>query len=113
MHGLKSINPINNRVQDLLNATKNIGDLGFVLTFIFRTWLSNQNFSYNGWGMTEEKKVLAKWLKENVLRLGPIFIKNWPAVFYQSGYSSSRICFDQLSELQLQLVLVIVFCGNV
>ncbi|CAN7046427.1 unnamed protein product [Brassica rapa subsp. trilocularis] len=63
--------------------------------------------------MTEEKKVLAKWLKENVLRLGPIFIKNWPAVFYQSGYSSSRICFDQLSELQLQLVLVIVFCGNV
>ncbi|KAL0395597.1 UNVERIFIED_CONTAM: protein ACTIVITY OF BC1 COMPLEX kinase, chloroplastic [Sesamum calycinum] len=52
---------------------------GFVLSFIFKAWLNNQKFSYRG-GMTEEKKsqrrkVLAKWLKENILRLGPTFIK--------------------------------------
>ncbi|WZZ37385.1 hypothetical protein YC2023_020786 [Brassica napus] len=48
-------------------------------------------------GMTEEKevlrrKVIAKWLKENIWRLGPTFNQNWPAAFFQSGHTSSRIC---------------------
>ena len=55
--------------------------------------------------MTEEKKVLrrkvlAKWLKENILRLGPTFIKI-------GQQFSSRVDIlpqeyvDQLSELQV------------
>eukprot|EP00257_Ricinus_communis_P028226 XP_025015640.1 protein ACTIVITY OF BC1 COMPLEX KINASE 8, chloroplastic [Ricinus communis] len=79
---------------------------GFVLTFIFRVWLSNQKFSYRG-GMTEEKKILrrktlAKWLKENILRLGPTFIKIGQQFSTRVDILAQEYV-DQLSELQDQV----------
>ena len=48
-------------------------------TLTLQAWLSGRKFSYRG-GMTLEKqqlrrRQLAKYLKENLLRLGPTFIK--------------------------------------
>ncbi|GKV25299.1 hypothetical protein SLEP1_g34757 [Rubroshorea leprosula] len=79
---------------------------GFVLTFVFKAWLSNQKFSYRG-GMTEEKKVLrrkalAKWLKENILRLGPTFIKIGQQFSTRVDILAQEYV-DQLSELQDQV----------
>ncbi|XP_042021850.1 protein ACTIVITY OF BC1 COMPLEX KINASE 8, chloroplastic-like [Salvia splendens] len=79
---------------------------GFVLTFIFRVWLNNQKFSYKG-GMTEQKrvqrrKVLAKWLKENILRLGPTFIKIGQQFSTRVDILAQEYV-DQLSELQDQV----------
>ncbi|XP_050204862.1 protein ACTIVITY OF BC1 COMPLEX KINASE 8, chloroplastic [Mercurialis annua] len=79
---------------------------GFVITFIFRVWLNNQKFSYRG-GMTEEKKVLkrkalAKWLKENILRLGPTFIKIGQQFSTRVDILAQEYV-DQLSELQDQV----------
>ncbi|XP_021736623.1 uncharacterized protein LOC110703185 [Chenopodium quinoa] len=79
---------------------------GFVLTFVFRVWLSNQKFSYKG-GMTEEKKrlkrmTLAKWLKENILRLGPTFIKIGQQFSTRVDILAQEYV-DQLSELQDQV----------
>lgn len=104
---------------------------GFVLAFVFRTWLSGQKFSYKGLllyctlsiclfkkrtfsfafffvfagGMTEEKKVLrrkvlAKWLKENILRLGPTFIKIGQQFSTRVDILPQEYV-DQLSELQV------------
>ncbi|KAF8019093.1 hypothetical protein BT93_H3846 [Corymbia citriodora subsp. variegata] len=83
---------------------------GFVLTFIFRVWWSNQKFSYqivNAGGMNEEKKVsrrkvLAKWLKENILRLGPTFIKIGQQFSTRVDILPQEYV-DQLSELQDQV----------
>ncbi|KAI3462019.1 hypothetical protein Pfo_018682 [Paulownia fortunei] len=79
---------------------------GFVLSFVFKAWLSNQKFSYRG-GMTEEKKsqrrkVLAKWLKENILRLGPTFIKIGQQFSTRVDILAQEYV-DQLSELQDQV----------
>uniref|UniRef100_A0A803KWB1 ABC1 atypical kinase-like domain-containing protein n=1 Tax=Chenopodium quinoa TaxID=63459 RepID=A0A803KWB1_CHEQI len=79
---------------------------GFVLKFVFRVWLSNQKFSYKG-GMTEEKKrlrrmTLAKWLKENILRLGPTFIKIGQQFSTRVDILAQEYV-DQLSELQDQV----------
>ncbi|KAL8477669.1 hypothetical protein ACS0TY_029823 [Phlomoides rotata] len=79
---------------------------GFVLTFIFRVWINNQKFAYKG-GMTEEKKiqkrkVLAKWLKENILRLGPTFIKIGQQFSTRVDILAQEYV-DQLSELQDQV----------
>ncbi|KAH9623479.1 hypothetical protein KSS87_012704 [Heliosperma pusillum] len=79
---------------------------GFVLTFVFRAWFNTQKFSYRG-GMTEEKqrlrrKVLAKWLKENILRLGPTFIKIGQQFSTRVDILAQEYV-DQLSELQDQV----------
>ncbi|KAF1887973.1 hypothetical protein Lal_00023982 [Lupinus albus] len=79
---------------------------GFVITFIFKAWLNNQKFSYRG-GMTEEKKtlrrkILAKWLKESILRLGPTFIKIGQQFSTRVDILPQEYV-DQLSELQDQV----------
>ncbi|KAM0976310.1 hypothetical protein FF1_019294 [Malus domestica] len=79
---------------------------GFVLKFIIRAWLDNQKFTYRG-GMTEEKKTLrrkalAKWLKENILRLGPTFIKIGQQFSTRVDILAQEYV-DQLSELQDQV----------
>ncbi|WCJ31782.1 Protein kinase superfamily protein [Euphorbia peplus] len=79
---------------------------GFVITFAFRVWWNNQKFSYKG-GMTEKKKVLrrkdlAKWLKENILRLGPTFIKIGQQFSTRVDILAQEYV-DQLSELQDQV----------
>ncbi|KAM1934535.1 hypothetical protein ACFX15_018707 [Malus domestica] len=79
---------------------------GFVLKFIVKAWLDNQKFTYRG-GMTEEKKTLrrkalAKWLKENILRLGPTFIKIGQQFSTRVDILAQEYV-DQLSELQDQV----------
>lgn len=79
---------------------------GFVFTFIFKAWFNNQKFAYRG-GMTEEKKVakrkaLAKWLKDNILRLGPTFIKIGQQFSTRVDILPQEFV-DQLSELQDQV----------
>ncbi|RXH75724.1 hypothetical protein DVH24_039423 [Malus domestica] len=79
---------------------------GFVLKFIIKAWLDNQKFTYRG-GMTEEKKTLrrkalAKWLKENILRLGPTFIKIGQQFSTRVDILAQEYV-DQLSELQDQV----------
>lgn len=64
-------------------------------------------------GMTEQKKsqkqkVLAKWLKENILRLGPTFIKIGQQFSTRVDILAQEYV-DQLSELQVKLCLV-EFC---
>ncbi|MGF1480259.1 MAG: ABC1 kinase family protein [Cyanophyceae cyanobacterium] len=51
----------------------------FVLTFLFKLWRNSQKWSYAG-GYSEEKlkarrKIQAIWIRENLLELGPTFIK--------------------------------------
>lgn len=79
---------------------------GFVISFIFKAWLNNQKFSYRG-GITEAKKgqrrkALAKWLKENILRLGPTFIKIGQQFSTRVDILAQEYV-DQLSELQDQV----------
>lgn len=66
--------------------------------------MENSCVTYLG-GMTEEKKVLrrkvlAKWLKENILRLGPTFIKIGQQFSTRVDILPQEYV-DQLSELQV------------
>ncbi|EOA14570.1 hypothetical protein CARUB_v10027811mg [Capsella rubella] len=95
-----------NRFKTYSTIQRTLEIWGFVVQFIFRTWLSNQKFSYKG-GMTEEKKVLrrkvlAKWLKESILRLGPTFIKIGQQFSTRVDILPQEYV-DQLSELQDQV----------
>ncbi|KAH7292759.1 hypothetical protein KP509_29G083900 [Ceratopteris richardii] len=78
----------------------------FVATFVLKAWLINQKFTYKG-GITEEKKrekrkVLAKWLKEGLLRLGPTFIKIGQQFSTRVDILAQEYV-DQLAELQDQV----------
>ncbi|KAH6796682.1 ABC2-like protein 13 [Perilla frutescens var. hirtella] len=95
-----------NRFKTYSTIQRTLEIWGFVLSFIFKAWLSNQKFSYKG-GMTEQKKsqrrkVLAKWLKENILRLGPTFIKIGQQFSTRVDILAQEYV-DQLSELQDQV----------
>ncbi|XP_057807042.1 protein ACTIVITY OF BC1 COMPLEX KINASE 8, chloroplastic-like [Salvia miltiorrhiza] len=95
-----------NRFKTYSTIQRTLEIWGFVVSFIFKAWLSNQKFSYRG-GMTEEKKsqrrkVLAKWLKENILRLGPTFIKIGQQFSTRVDILPQEYV-DQLSELQDQV----------
>ncbi|KAL6993097.1 Protein ACTIVITY OF BC1 COMPLEX KINASE 8, chloroplastic [Sarracenia purpurea var. burkii] len=95
-----------NRFKTYSTIQRTLEIWGFVLTFIFKAWLNNQKFSYRG-GMTEEKKgqrrkALAKWLKENILRLGPTFIKIGQQFSTRVDILAQEYV-DQLSELQDQV----------
>lgn len=78
----------------------------FVATFLLKAWLINQKFAYKG-GITEEKKkekrkMLAKWLKEGLLRLGPTFIKIGQQFSTRVDILAQEYV-DQLAELQDQV----------
>ncbi|GFY94166.1 ABC2 homolog 13 [Actinidia rufa] len=95
-----------NRFRTYSTIQRTLEIWGSVLTFIFKAWLNNQKFSYQG-GMTEEKKVqrrkdLAKWLKETILRLGPTFIKIGQQFSTRVDILAQEYV-DQLSELQDQV----------
>ncbi|XP_019197897.1 PREDICTED: uncharacterized protein LOC109191707 [Ipomoea nil] len=95
-----------NRFKTYSTIQRTVEIWGFVFTFIFKAWLNNQKFSYRG-GMTEQKKgdrrkILAKWLKENILRLGPTFIKIGQQFSTRVDILAQEY-IDQLSELQDQV----------
>ncbi|KAG9451175.1 hypothetical protein H6P81_011140 [Aristolochia fimbriata] len=95
-----------NRFKTYSTIQRTVEIWGFVLTFLFKAWLNNQKFSYRG-GMTEGKKVerrkvLAKWLKESILRLGPTFIKIGQQFSTRVDILAQEYV-DQLSELQDQV----------
>ncbi|XP_040376881.1 protein ACTIVITY OF BC1 COMPLEX KINASE 8, chloroplastic [Oryza brachyantha] len=95
-----------NRFKTYSTIQRTLEIWGFVFKFIFRAWLNNQKFTYRG-GMTEEKrvlrrKVLAKWLKESILRLGPTFIKIGQQFSTRVDILPQEYV-DQLSELQDQV----------
>ncbi|KAL5212568.1 hypothetical protein ABZP36_023415 [Zizania latifolia] len=95
-----------NRFKTYSTIQRTLEIWGFVFKFIFKAWLNNQKFTYRG-GMTEEKrvmrrKVLAKWLKESILRLGPTFIKIGQQFSTRVDILPQEYV-DQLSELQDQV----------
>lgn len=95
-----------NRFKTYSTIQRTLEIWGFVFNFIIKAWLNNQKFTYRG-GMTEEKKVakrkiLAKWLKENILRLGPTFIKIGQQFSTRVDILPQEYV-DQLSELQDQV----------
>ncbi|XP_049389941.1 protein ACTIVITY OF BC1 COMPLEX KINASE 8, chloroplastic [Solanum stenotomum] len=95
-----------NRFKTYSTIQRTLEIWGSVFTFLFKAWLSNQKFSYQG-GMTEAKKterrkVLAKWLKETILRLGPTFIKIGQQFSTRVDILAQEYV-DQLSELQDQV----------
>ncbi|EPS58071.1 hypothetical protein M569_16745, partial [Genlisea aurea] len=95
-----------NRFKTYSTMQRTLEIWGFVFSFIFKVWLSNQKLSYKG-EMTDEKKsqrrrVLAKWLKENILKLGPTFIKIGQQFSTRADILPQEY-IDELSELQDQV----------
>ncbi|KAL8478913.1 hypothetical protein ACS0TY_030704 [Phlomoides rotata] len=95
-----------NRFKTYSTIQRTLEIWGFVLSFLFKAWLSNRKFSYKG-GITEVKKsqrrkVLAKWLKDSILRLGPTFIKIGQQFSTRVDILAQEYV-DQLSELQDQV----------
>ena len=53
---------------------------GFIVKFLFKRWWVESKWAYGKEGKTEEAKkvklaALAVWLRENLVSLGPTFIK--------------------------------------
>ncbi|KGN48799.1 protein ACTIVITY OF BC1 COMPLEX KINASE 8, chloroplastic [Cucumis sativus] len=95
-----------NRFKTYSTIQRTLEIWGFVFSFVLKAWLNNQKFTYRG-GMTEEKKVarrkiVAKWLKESILRLGPTFIKIGQQFSTRVDILPQEYV-DQLSELQDQV----------
>ncbi|KAF3630510.1 ABC2 isoform 3 [Capsicum annuum] len=95
-----------NRFKTYSTIQRTLEIWGSVFTFLFKAWLNNQKFSYRG-GMTEAKKaerrkILARWLKETILRLGPTFIKIGQQFSTRVDILAQEYV-DQLSELQDQV----------
>ncbi|KAG2651807.1 hypothetical protein PVAP13_1NG316200 [Panicum virgatum] len=90
-----------NRFKTYSTIQRTLEIWGFVFTFIFKAWLNNQKFTYREKKIMR-RKVLAKWLKESILRLGPTFIKIGQQFSTRVDILPQEYV-DQLSELQDQV----------
>ena len=75
----------------------------FVLTLLFKLWRNGKKWSYPG-GYTKEKlsarrKVQAVWIRENLLELGPTFIKVGQLFSTRADLFPSEYV-EELSKLQ-------------
>ena len=75
----------------------------FFLSFMFKLWLNKKKISYRG-GWTQEKlikrkKILAIWIREKLLDLGPTFIKIGQLFSTRADLFSSEYV-EELSKLQ-------------
>lgn len=63
---------------------------------------------------SQRRKVLAKWLKDNILRLGPTFIKIGQQFSTRVDILAQEYV-DQLSELQVYIIIskITLFSTNV
>ncbi|KAM3241841.1 hypothetical protein ACQJBY_054523 [Aegilops geniculata] len=94
-----------NRFKTYSTIQRTLEIWGSVFAFIFKASLDADELPAGG--MTEEKrvmrrKVLAKWLKESILRLGPTFIKIGQQFSTRVDILPKEYV-DQLSELQDQV----------
>ncbi|AIE75352.1 MULTISPECIES: AarF/ABC1/UbiB kinase family protein [unclassified Synechocystis] len=76
---------------------------GFVLTLLYQFWLNGKKWSYTG-GYSEEKlqqrrRRQAKWIRENLLSLGPTFIKVGQLFSTRSDLFPAEYV-EELSKLQ-------------
>lgn len=75
----------------------------FFLSLMFKLWLNNKKFSYRG-GWTKEKlikrrRILAVWIREKLLDLGPTFIKVGQLFSSRADLFPSEYV-EELSKLQ-------------
>ena len=75
----------------------------FVLTLIFKLWRNSKKWTYPG-GYTEDKliarrKIQASWIRENLLELGPTFIKVGQLFSTRADLFPSEYV-EELSQLQ-------------
>jgi len=75
----------------------------FVLSFLFKLWCNGKKWTYQG-GYTEEKyatrrRIQAAWVRENLLELGPTFIKVGQLFSTRADLFPSEYV-EELSKLQ-------------
>jgi predicted unusual protein kinase regulating ubiquinone biosynthesis (AarF/ABC1/UbiB family) len=67
---------------------------GFIVKFLFKRWWCDSKWAYGKEGVTEAAKkvkiaALAVWLRENLVSLGPTFIKAGQQVRAQGSSTES------------------------